>query len=213
MGRQLTHILVTHHHWDHTGGVAELKKATRCAIVGPDDDRTPALDHRLADSQTLDLGDITTRAIATPGHTRSSLCYFLESPREGPPIVWTGDTLFIGGCGRLLECDAETMWQSLQRLRQLPDETLVYPGHDYTEENYEFALTITPDSDELQTRLAEATALQQRTGHTAPSTIRQEKQTNLFLRADQPELARALHMPGAEPASVFAALRRRKDHF
>jgi hydroxyacylglutathione hydrolase len=128
-------------------------------------------------------------------------------------IVWTGDTLFVGGCGRLLECDAQPMWESLLRLASLPDDTPVCCGHDYTLENYEFALSIEPDNRAVEQRLQEVKHAQRQGRPTVPSTILQEKTTNPFLRADAPELRAALAMREARTVEVFAELRRRKDAF
>jgi hydroxyacylglutathione hydrolase len=128
-------------------------------------------------------------------------------------ILWTGDTLFVGGCGRLLECNAQTMWNSLQRLASLPDDTLVYCGHDYTLENYEFASGIEPGNRIVKERLEEVRNLRRQGEPTIPSSILLERTTNCFLRAGAPEMKAALGMQGAEAVEVFAELRRRKDIF
>jgi hydroxyacylglutathione hydrolase len=152
--------------------------------------------------------------IATPGHTSTSVCYYIE-PSAGNEngILWTGDTLFVGGCGRLLECNAESMAESLQRLASLPDDTLVYCGHDYTLENYEFAFGIEPGNQGVKERLDQIRRLQQQGKLTVPSSILLERTTNCFLRAGTPELKAALGMPQAQAVEVFAELRRRKDIF
>ena len=207
-------ILVTHHHWDHLAGAAELKKKIGCRIIGSDKQRIPDIDDVVKDGQIITIGDIKIQVIATPGHTRTSVCYYMPPLNENKNgIVWTGDTLFVGGCGRLLECDAETMWNSLCKLASLPDQTLVCCGHDYTVENYEFALTIEPDNQAVKQRLQQVKQVQKMGSPTVPSTILQEKLTNPFLRADASELKEALHMPQARPVEVFAELRRRKDVF
>jgi hydroxyacylglutathione hydrolase len=213
-GLRLTTILVTHHHWDHTAGVAELKGKTRCEVISGDARRISGIDHLVEDGQSLSVGEAEIKVIATPGHTRTSVCYYVQpSGDDKNGILWTGDTLFVGGCGRLLECDAQAMWDSLRKLACLPDDTLVYCGHDYTVENYEFALTIEPDNQAVRRRLAEVTQAQKAGGQTVPSTILQERLTSPFLRADSPELKAALNMPGARAVKVFAELRRRKDVF
>ena len=213
-GLALTTILVTHHHGDHTGGTAELKRKTGCTVIGGDRARTPGIDRLVEDGQILTLGDTRIQVIATPGHTRTSVCYYVP-PSNGDKsgILWTGDTLFVGGCGRLLECDAQTMRQSLLRLASLPNETLVYCGHDYTLENYEFASSIEPDNPAVRQRLDEIKQAHRQGRPTVPSTMLQEKATNPFLRADTPELKAALKMSQARAADVFAELRRRKDVF
>lgn len=210
----LTTILITHHHWDHTGGVSDLKKKTGCEVIGADKRRIPAIDCVVDDKHVLTISNIEIQVIATPGHTNTSVCYYIPASNEnGHKILWTGDTLFAGGCGRLLECNAGTMLDSLLKLASLPDDTLVYCGHDYTLENYEFALTIEPDNKAVQQRLQEIKQIIKAGGFTVPSTILQEKTTNIFLRSDTNEIKTALKMPDAGVADVFAELRRRKDVF
>ncbi len=203
-------ILVTHHHRDHTGGVAELKHKTGCKVVGGDKRRIRGVDLLVADWQVLPVGDAEVRVIATPGHTSTSVCYYVPpSPANASGILWTGDTLFVGGCGRLFEGNAKSMWESLQKLASLPDDTIVYCGHDYTLDNYEFALSIEPGNQAVAQRLADM----KQTGRTVPSTMLQERTTNVFLLADTPELKVALGMPHARDFEAFAELRRRKDNF
>jgi len=187
----LTTILVTHHHGDHVAGVRDLKDRTGCTVYGPEA-RIPGLDNPVADGDQLTLGPTRLEVMATPGHTRTSLCYYCPSGDQ--PLVFTGDTLFIGGCGRLFEGSPRDLWQSLQRLAQLPDETVVCCGHDYTEENCRFALTIEPDNARVRQLLRSM-------GPESPlySTIAQEKQTNVFMRAASIE--------------EFARRRKLKDRF
>jgi len=203
-------ILITHHHWDHTGGVAELKQKTGCRVVGGDKRRIRGLDQLVAGGEILPVGDAEVHVIATPGHTSTSVCYYVPpSGTNVSGVLWTGDTLFVGGCGRLFEGNARSMWKSLQKLASLPDDTLVYCGHDYTLENYEFALGIEPDNQAIRQRLNDI----RQSGQTVPSTILQERTTNVFLRAGTPELKAALNMPEAKDFEVFAELRQRKDIF
>jgi len=207
-------VLVTHHHWDHAGGAAELRSRTRCEVIGVDRSLIPASDRIVADGETLNRGQIQIHVMATPGHTRTSISYYIEPQPGGTPgVIFTGDTLFIGGCGRLLECDAVTMWESLRKLRALPAETLVYCGHNYTLENYEFATAVAPDDRRFRDRLAQVQRAIEYGQPTVPSTIAQERATNIFLRADDPQVMAALGMSDAEPHEVFAELRRRKDLF
>ncbi|MBN1795577.1 MAG: hydroxyacylglutathione hydrolase [Sedimentisphaerales bacterium] len=185
---ELTHILVTHHHFDHIGGVAPLKKKYGCQVIGA----YSGVDKIAKDGDLINLGDWQVKVISTPGHTKTSVCYYIKD-KDNNGAVFTGDTLFVGGCGRPFECSAETMWKSLQKLTALPDDTLVYVGHDYTLDNYNFALSIEPDNKFVRRRVEEL-----KSGKCpVPSTINQEKQTNLLLRADT--------------AEVFDELRRRKD--
>ncbi len=209
----LTTILATHHHWDHIGGISELKKRTGCRVIGSDKQRIPDIDDLVEDGQIITIGDTKIQAIATPGHTHTAVCYYLLPSNDDAGILWTGDTLFIGGCGRLLECNAQTMWDSLQKLAALPNETHIYCGHDYTLENYEFALTIEPHNKAVKKRLNEIKHIQQHGEFPIHSTISQENETNIFLCAGTSKIKNALNMPQAGDVETFAELRRRKDIF
>jgi hydroxyacylglutathione hydrolase len=204
----LAAILVTHHHIDHIGGIDDLKKRTGCQVIAYDPVRLPFADRIVAGGDDFYIGNILINVISTPGHTLSSVCYLANSADDAG-MLFTGDTMFVNGCGRIFEGDAATMRHSMQKLASLPDETEVYCGHDYTVENYEFALTITPDDTELAERLDQV----RQTEPKVPSTIGLEKRFNPFLRAGQPEIAAALGMENAHPDAVFAELRRRKDVF
>jgi hydroxyacylglutathione hydrolase len=170
-------ILVTHHHLDHVGGVSELKNKTGCQVVGADASRIKGLDRLVHDGEKVVAGGVTFEVLATPGHTTSSVCYYSGDIRRGG-AVFTGDTLFFGGCGRLFEGSGEQMYHSLSRLAKLPDETFVYCGHDYTLDNYEFAVTIEPDNAQIKNQLTRA-----KSNALSYSTIEQEKRSNVFLRA------------------------------
>ncbi len=206
-------ILVTHHHWDHVGGAADLQRKARCELIGAGSTLIPAPDRTVTDGDVLDIEELTVRIIATPGHTQNSVCYYVPERPGAHGVVYTGDTLFVGGCGRLLEGDALAMWQSLQRLAALPDETLVYCGHDYAVENYEFAVTVAPNHRRFRERLAEIQKTIEYGRLTVPSTVGQEKATNIFLQADHPQIRAALGLPDVRPEEVFAELRSRKDLF
>jgi hydroxyacylglutathione hydrolase len=208
----LTAVLVTHHHSDHTAGIPELKQATGCQVIGSDP-RIRGIDQVVKDGDRLEFGDTTIEVLASPGHTRLSVCYHrLPGPDDPGSIVWTGDTLFAGGCGRLFECDAATLWRTLQRLATLAGQTQVCGGHNYAIENYRFGLTIEPGNQAIQDALDQALR-SERTGDTVASTMDRERQTNVFLRADLPEVRSALAMTQAPVHEVFAELRRRKDRF
>ena len=203
-GLRLEAVLATHHHADHAGGIRKLKQRTDARIIGPDPERIPLIDQFVQDGQVLEFGPYRVQVMATPGHTRTSVCYYVPGS-DGPGMLWTGDTLFQGGCGRLLECDAGTLWRSLGRLACLPDDTIVYSGHDYTLENYAFGISIDPANPDIQEALAQA----RRTSR--PSTLGQEKRANIFLLADRAQVQTAVGAAGASPAEVFALLRRLKD--
>jgi len=206
-------ILVTHHHWDHVGGAADLQRQSPCELIGAGATLIPAPDRTVTDGDVLDIEAVTLQVIATPGHTRDSVCYYLPGRPGVHGIVYTGDTLFVGGCGRRLEGDAHALWQSLQRLAALPEETLVYCGHDYALENYEFAAAIVSGHRRIRERLTEIQKTIEYGGLTVPSTIGQEKATNIFLQADHPQIRAALGLPEARTEEVFAELRSRKDLF
>lgn len=213
-GLSLAAILLTHHHWDHVGGAPELRSRTRCEVIGVDSSLIPTPDRIVSGGTVLSFGQVQIEVMATPGHTRTSVSYCVR-PRTGgePGTLYTGDTLFAGGCGRLLECDAATMWESLQKLAALPPETLVYCGHDYALENCEFAVAIAPENRRFRDRLAEVQKAIEYGQATVPSTIARERATNIFLQAANPQIKAALNVPNAEPHEVFAELRRRKDLF
>jgi hydroxyacylglutathione hydrolase len=205
-GLRLTHILATHHHADHIGGICALKKAFSCTVLSPDPKRIPDTDLHVQDGQSLTLGEWTLTVLATPGHTTSSVCYYCTHPTESP-VLFSGDTLFACGCGRLFEGTAEVMYRSLERLAALPEDTRLCPGHNYTEENVRFALSVEPDNDALKQMLS---TLGRKAGFTA-TTLGQEKRCNPFLRVDDPSLRRVVGLNN--PVEVFARLRRQKDNF
>jgi hydroxyacylglutathione hydrolase len=210
-GWTLTHILTTHHHQDHTAGNSALKRMTGCIISGPakEAESIPGIDRKVGEGDIVEVGSAKARVIETPGHTRGHVSYFF--PDED--IVFVGDTLFSVGCGKLLEGDAATMWNSLQKLAKLPPETEVYCGHEYTNANCRFALTVEPGNTALQARAAEAETLAAKGEPALPTTIGQELATNPFLRPDSSEIQKRLGMEGRDLAEIFGEIRRRKDGF
>jgi hydroxyacylglutathione hydrolase len=209
-GWRLTHILNTHHHPDHTGGNLEIKRATGAIVVGPraDRDRIPGIDVAVADGERYALGSEAAEVFDVPGHTRGHIAYWFKDSRA----LFCGDTLFLMGCGRLFEGTPEQMWRSLGKLRRLPGETRVYCGHEYTQANARFALTVDPENAALVARARRVDALRTEGKSTVPGTMADELATNPFLRADQPALQEAAGAPG-DPVATFAAIRRRKDVF
>ncbi len=207
----LTHIFVTHKHLDHVEGIKPLRQDFDITVIGPQKSaaETGLYDKSVADGDRLEFAGAEIRVIATPGHTLDHVSYFLP----GEKVAFVADTLFALGCGRLFEGTPEMMWESLKKLRALPDETIIYCGHEYTAANAEFAVSIEPDNAALAARAAEIRALRAEGKPTLPTTIGREKATNPFMRADDPVLAGALGMAGADPAAIFAEVRGRKDRF
>lgn len=210
-GWTLTHILTTHHHGDHTAGHRELKAETGCNIVGAEKDvqRIPGLDITVREGDIYPFGSFEVRILETPGHTLGHVSYWLP----GAGVLFTGDTLFSLGCGRLFEGTATDMWASLQKIMQLPPETAVYCGHEYTLSNAAFALTVEPGNAMLQQRAQEVRELRRKGEFTLPTTLALEMATNPFLRPDSPEIQERIGMSGYPLEEVWAQIRRRKDHF
>jgi hydroxyacylglutathione hydrolase len=210
-GWRLTDILVTHHHADHTAGIADLKQRYGCRVVAPRGEaaRIPLVDVEVGEGDTVRVGDLSSRVIETPGHTAGHISYFFGADH----LAFVGDTLFSIGCGRVIEGTPEMMWNSLLKLRALPNGTRVYCGHEYTLANIRFAETIEPDNMALMARAAEVEEQVAKHEPTIPTTIGAEKAANPFLRADDPEIAERLGMSGKSPAEVFAEIRARKNKF
>ncbi len=210
-GWELTHILVTHRHADHVQGIEAVKARFGCKVVGPKGEASqiPGIDETVAEGDRYAFGGFTAEIIETPGHTEAPASWYFPDA----DVVFAGDTLFALGCGRVFTGDMRQMWESLQKLARLPKETLVYCGHEYTVANARFALTIEPDNQALKARAEEASRKRAEGEPTLPTTIGAELQANPFLRADRPEVADAVGMPQADPAEVFAEIRRRKDSF
>jgi len=210
-GWTLSHILNTHHHADHTGANRSLKERWGCEVVGPraDRDRIPAIDRAVGEGDEVQLGRHTARVFDVPGHTRGHIAYWFS----GDEALFVGDTIFAAGCGRMFEGTQEQFWDSLRRLRELPDPTRVFCAHEYTESNLRYAADVLPGDVAIRRRQEEVLAMRARGEATVPSTLGVEKRTNPFLRCDQPALAAAVGLSGEPPAAVFGALRARKDAF
>lgn len=211
LGWRLTHVLNTHHHGDHVGGNAELKARHGCVLVGPraETERIPGLEVTLSDEEVWRFGGQDVRFLHVPGHTRGHGAFWFEETGH----LFSGDALFALGCGRLFEGTPAQMWASLTRLRDLPADTKVWCGHEYTLSNARFAADLLPGDPAVQARLVETRRLRDRGEPTLPTTVGQERLTNPFLRADDPAVQAAVGMPGADPVEVFAEVRRRKDEF
>jgi hydroxyacylglutathione hydrolase len=208
-GWTLTDILVTHHHGDHVGGIAELKQKYNCRVTAPRDKKVPIalVDVRVKEGDTVKVGGLTARVLETPGHTLDHISYLFEAERA----LFAADTLFSIGCGRVFEGTYPMMWESLLKLRALPDDIRVYCGHEYTAANVKFALTIEPDNAALRARADEVTRQRAAGKPTIPTLLGAEKKENVFLRADVPAVAAAVGLAGASAADVFGELRERKN--
>jgi hydroxyacylglutathione hydrolase len=210
-GWRLSHILNTHHHWDHTGGNAALKAATGAIVVGPlaDRERIPDIDVALGEGEHYAVGSEVAEIFDVPGHTRGHIAFWFPTSRA----LFCGDTLFTLGCGRMFEGTAAQMWHSLSKLRALPAETRVFCGHEYTQANARFALTVEPGNRALVERAKTVDAMRLHGRPTVPATLGEEVATNPFLRADRPEFQAAAGLVGRNPAEVFGEIRHRKDVF
>lgn len=212
-GVRLTAILNTHHHWDHTGGNSVLAQRLPLKVYGHrlDERRISGFTHPLGEGDEVMIGELKARILFIPGHTKGHIAYLFEDK------LFCGDTLFVAGCGRLFEGTAEEMVSSLSKLKQLSEKTLVYCGHEYTEKNLQFALTIEPDNKRVSDKLSRVRSLRARGVSTVPSTIGEERETNPFLRWDSKEVQQNLRKDfptmGLDPVSVFSHARKLKDQF
>lgn len=210
-GWRLTHVLLTHHHWDHVDGLADILDRHPAKVVGAaaDAHRLPSLDVQVSEGDRFDIGGEPVEVFDVSGHTVGHVAYYMPQSHA----VFTADSLMALGCGRLFEGSAEQMWASLSKLAALPDDTQVCSGHEYTQSNARFALTVDPENPALQRRAAEIDAARAAGRPTVPSSLGLEKASNPFLRTTDPAIQAHLGMVGADPAQVFAEIRARKDRF
>ncbi|GAB4532687.1 MAG: hydroxyacylglutathione hydrolase [Ruegeria sp.] len=210
-GWRLTHVLLTHHHWDHVDGLADILDRHPAKVVGAaaDAHRLPSLDMQVAEGDRFEIGGEPVEVFDVSGHTVGHVAYYMPQSHA----VFTADSLMALGCGRLFEGSAEQMWASLSKLAALPDDTQVCSGHEYTQSNARFALTVDPENPALQRRAAEIDAARAAGRPTVPSSLGLEKASNPFLRTTDPAIQAHLGMVGADPAQVFAEIRARKDRF
>jgi hydroxyacylglutathione hydrolase len=210
---ELSGILITHHHADHVGGVAELRQRHDAPVYGPAREHVPGDPEKLreGDQATLDSVGMRFHVVDIPGHTAGHIAYV------GHGAVFCGDTLFSAGCGRLFEGTPEQMAASLDKLSALPDETLVYCGHEYTVNNLKFALAVEPDNQVAAAYLEESTARRARNEATVPSTMRRERNVNPFLRCREKTVKQAAEAQAGRglqnTSEIFAVIRKWKDGF
>ena len=210
-GWTLSHLLITHHHGDHTAGLQEIKKSTGCQVIGPKE-RSKAIagiDSSVDDGNTFVFAGKTIKVIHTPGHTTDMVNYHFVEDK----LVFTGDTLFSMGCGRLFEGDAAMMLNSVNKLLALPDDTLMYCAHEYTATNARFARDVDPDNADVKKRAEEVDKLRTNGQPTVPSLLSLEKRTNPFLRFNDPGIRSTLGMTDADEVAVFAELRERRNGY
>ncbi|WP_375164695.1 hydroxyacylglutathione hydrolase [Temperatibacter marinus] len=210
-GWTLTHILNTHHHWDHTGANKALKAETGCEIIGfeGDAERIPGIDRTVKEGDKISLGSHHAQIFEVPGHTSGHIAFYFENSKA----LFIGDTLFAMGCGRLFEGTPQQMWSSFAKFINLPDETVIYCAHEYTQSNGRFALTVEPENTDLINRMVDVDRLRTENKPTVPFLLGLDKATNPFLRPNSAAIREKLDMKYASDAEVFGMLRSMKDNF
>ena len=212
-GWQLSDILITHHHFDHVGGIERLKATTGARVLGPANEKIPGRDLALHDGDQVDVLGQRFSVYAVPGHTLGHIAYVQAEQHW----LFCGDTLFAGGCGRLFEGSPEQMHQSLSRLAALPEQTQVFCTHEYTLSNLRFAAAVEPENQQIKQRLEQVGQWREAGQISLPSSIALERATNPFLRSSEPTVSAMIAErdgpASRSPTQVFAALRAWKDHF
>ena len=211
---KLDAILITHHHYDHTGGIEELlMKYPNLKVYGPNNN-LDSIKSRLIDGEILNVIGIDFKVIEIPGHTLDHIAYYANI--NNSPILFCGDTLFAGGCGRVFEGTFDQMYESLLKLKKLPQNTRIYCGHEYTINNLKFAKAVEPDNIDLIKRYNDAINLRKNNKPTLPSTLSIELKTNPFLRAEKNNVQKIISnkfKTGFSEKEIFSALRQWKDNF
>ncbi|MCA0905644.1 hydroxyacylglutathione hydrolase [Ruegeria marisrubri] len=210
-GWTLSHVLLTHHHWDHVDGLAGILAKQPAKVIGAaaDANRLPPLDQQVTEGDSFEIGGEPVQVLDVSGHTDGHIAFYMPQSSA----VFTADSLMALGCGRLFEGTPAQMWASLNKLAALPDDTLVCSGHEYTQSNAKFAITVDPENQALKDRIADIDRARAAGKATVPSTLALEKATNPFLRAADPAIQAKLGMVGTDPEAVFAEIRARKDRF
>lgn len=207
----LEYILITHHHQDHVDGNIELKNKFNCKIVGFADDanRIPGIDIIIKDKEIFNFEDEEIQLNFSPGHTSGHVFFYFKKNK----LAFVGDVVFTLGCGRIFEGTAKDMYQSVKKIKSLPDEVKIFCGHEYTESNLKFCLTYDQDNGDLTKRAAKIKSLRSKGLPTVPTTILDEKQTNIFFRCNDKAISQKLGLEGHSEEKVFKKLRELKDNF
>ena len=207
----LDQIINTHHHNDHTGGNAELKKQWGSKLIAPsyEKDYIPNVDNFVSHNDIISIAGLDANVIHTPGHTLGHVCYYIPKQK----CLFSGDTMFYLGCGRVFEGTMEEMWHSLLKLKSLPDDTLVYCGHEYTLSNAKFSTHIDPNNSLLKKAYADINIQREKGLPTIPFLLGNEKKINPFLRVDEPLFTNAMGLQTNNPSELFGKLRVQKDNF
>ncbi|RPH02829.1 MAG: hydroxyacylglutathione hydrolase [Candidatus Pelagibacter sp. TMED153] len=208
---KLDYILNTHHHFDHVGGNQKLKEKYKSKVLGfeLDKDRIPGIDITLQEKQNFKIGTTSFEVIFTPGHTKGHVAFYFKSDK----IIFTGDTLFSLGCGRVFEGTYAQMFSSLNKLKNLPIETKIYCGHEYTKKNLEFCLEYDSSNKFLKKKSNWINSRIKSKSPTIPISIEEEKKTNIFLRCNEPSIKNGLNLDNASDQEIFFKLRHLKDSF
>ena len=209
--KKLDYILNTHHHYDHVGGNKELKKKYNSKILGfkSDEERIPNIDKLLEDNEEFNIGNIKFTTLFIPGHTAGHIAFYSKTEK----VIFTGDTLFSMGCGRVFEGTYKQMFNSLNRIKDLPEDTKIYCGHEYTQKNIEFCIKYNPNNDLLKKTKNTIEEKLKNGEPSIPSTLLKEKQMNIFLRTDDLDVKNILNLKKASNLEVFTKLRDLKDNF
>jgi hydroxyacylglutathione hydrolase len=209
--KKLDFILNTHHHYDHVGGNEELKKKYNSTVLGfeKDKNRIPAIDEVLKDNQEFKIGLLNFTTIFIPGHTKGHIAFYFKKEK----VLFTGDTLFSLGCGRVFEGTYKQMFQSLNKLKDLPGDTKIYCGHEYTYKNLDFCLTYNPNNSFLKKKKSDIEQSLKNKKPTIPSTIDDEIKANIFLRFNDPDVKKAINLENSSDIEIFTKLRDLKDIF